>query len=372
MAESDMQELQEALSQIESIALSLGNRHQGLANKVHAQSQQAIDNIRNDRKALELQLQRTGRSVAKTIETSNTMSSPRPLLSYFFGYVPSTGDAVVKKDTLVAACTNLINNFEELTRLAGQANKRLNTIHRAAIQGEDEITLLAQDLEEFQFDSHFDDLEELQEDLEDARSDLQELKKTQAIAQEGLKEFRRQELACDIERRHQKKKARWLWAAAPVTGGLSAFPAMYASHSKRKSARSRDKYEDQANSLASHIKEAQSEESELSSCVQQFEAASSKLDTINDSTAGVVKQNQILLNMVAAKCEEYICLKEVSMTMVARARKLQGRVEMLEYTDGQDEVRNIMENLIEDLEDTEMGRLAGSAWYTNGGQVAEW
>lgn len=146
---------------------------------------------------------------------------------------------------------------------------------------------------------------------------------------------------------------------------------MYASHSKRKSARSRDEYEDQASSLASHIEDVKSFEAELSSWVQEFEAASSKLETISLSTAGVIKQNQTLSNLVAAKCEEYTRLKDEAMVMATRTRKLLARVEMLEHVDEQYEVESIMEDLMEDLKGTEMERLAGSAWYTKGRQMAK-
>lgn len=122
MAQDDIQELQEALSWIESIARSLGNRHQALTDEV---------------------------------------------------------------------------------RLAGQANKRLNAIYRAAIETEDEITRLAQDLGKFQ--SGLCIFEDLQEDLKDSRSDLEDLEKIQATAREELREFRMYELAYDIERQHQKK-----------------------------------------------------------------------------------------------------------------------------------------------------------------------
>ncbi|KAL9595179.1 MAG: hypothetical protein Q9219_006602 [cf. Caloplaca sp. 3 TL-2023] len=358
MPESEEQGLQDLLCQIESVAHSLKNQHQGLSTKVRTQSQQATKTIRNDRKALDMQLQRTGRSVAKTIEASHTKSSYQPLLSWP-GFIPSTTDGVIKKDTLVAACTNLTSNFEKLTSLADQANQRLNAIHRAAMETEDEITTLTQDLEGLQSAIEF--LDDLQGDLEDARTNLQGLEKKQAIAQQEMTESRRQEQACDMERRHQKKKARWLWAAAPVTGGLSAFPAMYASHSKRKSARLRDGYEDRAISLASEIEDAKSLESELSLFVQESEIATRKVDQINSSTAGVISKNQTIANMITAKCEEYICLKEEAMIMAARTRKLQSHVEMLDHIDGQDEVRGIMENLMEDLEDTKMkGRLMGT------------
>lgn len=202
MAQDDIQELQEALSWIESIARSLGNRHQALTDEVCTQSQQATNNIGNDKKALELQLQQTGRSIANTTKISNTMTSSIPLLS-FISYISSGGDVVTKRDNLVTACTDLVSNFEELTRLAGQANKRLNAIYRAAIETEDEITRLAQDLGKFQ--SGLCIFEDLQEDLKDSRSDLEDLEKIQATAREELREFRMYELAYDIERQHQKK-----------------------------------------------------------------------------------------------------------------------------------------------------------------------
>ncbi|KAL8707444.1 MAG: hypothetical protein Q9220_007532 [cf. Caloplaca sp. 1 TL-2023] len=173
--------------------------------------------------------------------------------------------------------------------------------------------------------------------------------------------YQKLKLFSDAKRQHQKKKARWLWAAARVTGGLSALPATYASHRKRDFGRLQEACEHLAEQTASKLEQAQALESTLSSCVQAFEAANNKRNSINNSTASVVKQIQTPSNLVTAKCAEYTILKEEAMTMAAKTRKLQAHVEMLEYTDGEEEVKGVMESLIEDIKGSEMARLAESS-----------
>lgn len=200
--DSDLRQLQETLSDIESTAQSLEGKHNTLASEVRIQSQRANANFTNDRKALAEQLRLTGQSITKTIEAANTTSSHQPLLS-FSGYIFSVNDAPTTKDNLSTACSSLIGNFDKLAKLVDEANEELSAIHRAALQTEDEIAILSKELKEFE--SEFEDLQEPEEELEGAIAKLQELEEAQDNTQRELKDCRWQQAMYEEERRHQKK-----------------------------------------------------------------------------------------------------------------------------------------------------------------------
>ena len=203
---SDLQLLRETLSEIESTAQYLEGKHKSLASGVNTQCQGANVNIIYDKKALTEQLRLTGHFISKTIEATKDIFSHQPLLSCF-GYILLDDGTLTSKDTLTTACSSLISNFDELAKLAGEANERLNAIHRAALQKEDEIAVLAKELEDF--DSEYADLEDLEEELADARAELRDIQKAQQNSQQNsqqeLKECRWQQAAYEKERRHQTK-----------------------------------------------------------------------------------------------------------------------------------------------------------------------
>ncbi|KAL9583586.1 MAG: hypothetical protein Q9212_002613 [Teloschistes hypoglaucus] len=336
----------------ESQGNELRSRQQKLAETVENQTRRAQTDIAKDQDVLKKQLQVACGSVNRTIETVTPNQKWLPWL-----YNTST---LTRQDSISATCRDLISAFDRLANTAADANKRLNAIHRDALQTEDQLTQLAPELEgcETEIEGVLEVIEELLGKVQEA---TQELFEARQEAEKKLEERRDLALGSHLLKRHRQKQARWLWAGALVTGGLTAPLALAASSSKRSYRKMRDSMAIQAASIEEGLEECQDLEAGLAEDADKIETATTKLEAAKESLAVVIRKNSNLTKVVKTQLEQYLELREQAMMVASRARELQGRVDTLTYAEGVKEVKLVMAGLIDDLQGKEIKALMSEA-----------
>ncbi|KAL8629760.1 hypothetical protein Q9189_004554 [Teloschistes chrysophthalmus] len=331
----------------------LRSRQQKLAETVENQTRRAQIDIAKDQDVLKKQLQVACGSVNRTIETVAPNQKWLPWL-----YNSSTH--TTRQNSISATCQDLISAFDRLAKTAADANRRLNAIHRDALQIEDQLTQLAPELEgcETDIERVLEIVEKLLGKVQEA---TQELVGARQEAEKKLEERRDLALGSHLLKRHRQKQARWLWAGALVTGGLTAPLALAASSSKRTYRRMRDSMVVQAASIEEGLEECQEIEAGLAEDVNKIETATAKLEAAKESLAVVIRKNSNLTKVVKTQLEQYLELREQAMMVASRARELQGRVDTLTYAEGAKEVKLVMAGLVDDLQGKEIKALMSEA-----------
>ncbi|KAI4256827.1 MAG: hypothetical protein LQ352_001907 [Teloschistes flavicans] len=349
-----MPALKSRLVQFEAQARKLQFRQQSLAETVENQTRCAHNDIAKDQDVLKRQLQVACGSVNHTIEA---VVSNRRWLPWLYDET-----ALTTQNDISAICQDLITAFDRLANTAADANRRLNAIHRNALQTEDQLTELAPELEtcETEIGRVLEVVEEL---LGTAQEATQELVEARQEAEKELEVRRGLERGSQQLKRHRQKQARWLWAGALVTGGLIAPFAMAASSSKRNYRNFRDSMADQAANIEKGLEEQQEIEAALAKDVDKIETANTKLEATKGSLAVVIKKNDILTTVVKTQLDQYLNLREQAMMVASRARELHGRVDTLTYAEGANEVKRVMAGLVDDMQGKEIKALMSEAGF---------
>ncbi|KAL8769262.1 MAG: hypothetical protein Q9194_005498 [Teloschistes cf. exilis] len=347
-----MPALQLKLVAFEAQGNELRSRQQKLAEGVEDQTRRAQTDIAQNQHVLKKQLQIACGSVNRTIET---VAPNQKWLSWVYN-----SSTLTRQNSISATCQDLISAFDRLANTAADANRRLNAIHRDALQTEHQLTQLAPELQgcETEIEGVLEIVEKLLGKVQEA---TQELVEARQEAEKRLEERRDLALGSHLLKRQRQKQARWLWAGALVTGGLTAPLALAASSSKRTYRRLRDSMAVQAASIEEGLEECQETEAALAEDVEKIETATAKLEAAKESLAAVVRKNSNLTKVVKTQLEQYLELREQAMMVASRARELQGRVDTLTYAEGAQEVKRVMAGLVDDLQDKEIKALMSEA-----------
>lgn len=191
-----MPALKSRLVQFEAQARKLQFRQQSLAETVENQTRCAHNDIAKDQDVLKRQLQVACGSVNHTIEA---VVSNRRWLPWLYDET-----ALTTQNDISAICQDLITAFDRLANTAADANRRLNAIHRNALQTEDQLTELAPELEtcETEIGRVLEVVEEL---LGTAQEATQELVEARQEAEKELEVRRGLERGSQQLKRHRQK-----------------------------------------------------------------------------------------------------------------------------------------------------------------------
>ncbi|KAI4201548.1 MAG: hypothetical protein LQ350_003163 [Teloschistes chrysophthalmus] len=308
----------------------LRSRQQKLAETVENQTRRAQIDIAKDQDVLKKQLQVACGSVNRTIETVAPNQKWLPWL-----YNSSTH--TTRQNSISATCQDLISAFDRLAKTAADANRRLNAIHRDALQIEDQLTQLAPELEgcETDIERVLEIVEKLLGKVQEA---TQELVGARQEAEKKLEE--RRDLALASTMALGRSVGDWWFDGTPGPCSVK-FKA--------------------AASIEEGLEECQEIEAGLAEDVNKIETATAKLEAAKESLAVVIRKNSNLTKVVKTQLEQYLELREQAMMVASRARELQGRVDTLTYAEGAKEVKLVMAGLVDDLQGKEIKALMSEA-----------
>ncbi|KAI4263303.1 MAG: hypothetical protein L6R42_001545 [Xanthoria sp. 1 TBL-2021] len=331
--EDGMADMKLALETLTTQAKELGWKHRNLETKAEDQAAYARDEIAKDRHEVSQELRVTCGSMKRTIKA---VTRNQKQLSMF--------------------AANLTIHFDRLAEWAANANRKLNAIHRDAIETETQLSAWRPDLEDLEIESKalLENIGDLLEEMQDASRQIVESREE---AEKELSSRHMQELLYQNDHRHYQKKARWLWAGALVTGGLTAPFALAASGSKRKYRKKRNLNAVQAITVKESIKKCQEIESQLKEDLEEIRDANSDIEATKESLDEMTQKKGVLTTLVQTQLQQYCGLKEKAMMIASQTRSLQARVKTLTYAEGVQEVRNVMCGLVNDMQQMEMKAL---------------
>lgn len=195
--EDGMADMKLALETLTTQAKELGWKHRNLETKAEDQAAYARDEIAKDRHEVSQELRVTCGSMKRTIKA---VTRNQKQLSMF----AASKTALATRDNLSHDCQDLTIHFDRLAEWAANANRKLNAIHRDAIETETQLSAWRPDLEDLEIESKalLENIGDLLEEMQDASRQIVESREE---AEKELSSRHMQELLYQNDHRHYQK-----------------------------------------------------------------------------------------------------------------------------------------------------------------------
>lgn len=195
--EDVMADMKLAFETLTTQAQALGWKHRNLETKVEDQVAYARDEIAKDRHEVSQELRVTCGSMERTIKA---VTRNQKQLSMF----AANKTALATGDNLSPICQDLTIHFDRLAESAANANRKLNAIHRDAIETETQLSAWRPDLEDLEIESEAQ-LEIIGDLLEEWQDASRKIVESREEAEEELSSRLVQELSYQYDHRHYQK-----------------------------------------------------------------------------------------------------------------------------------------------------------------------